>query len=60
MAKNRSVRITLGAALLVLVVLIVAFNAINLAEAFWQWAAVLWPDDEHGQVVQSAARAGSG
>ena len=34
MAKNRSVRIALGAGLLVLVVLIVAFNAINLAEAF--------------------------
>ena len=34
MAKNRSVRIAVGAGLLVLVVAIVAFNAINLTEAF--------------------------
>lgn len=34
MTKNRSVRIALGAALLAFVVLIVAFNAINLTEAF--------------------------
>jgi len=34
MAKNRSVRIASGAGLLVLVGAIVAFNAINLTEAF--------------------------
>lgn len=34
MAKNRSVRIALGVGLLVLVGAIVAFNAINLSEAF--------------------------
>ena len=34
MTKNRSVRIAFGAALLLLVVLIVAFNAVNLTEAF--------------------------
>ncbi|CAN7244090.1 hypothetical protein LJR230_000879 [Trinickia sp. LjRoot230] len=32
--KNRSVRIAFGVALLLLVVLIVAFNAVNLTEAF--------------------------
>ena len=34
MAKNRSVRIALGVGLLLLVGAIVAFNAINLSEAF--------------------------
>lgn len=34
MAKNRLVRIAFGVALLIVVVLIVTFNAINLSEAF--------------------------
>jgi hypothetical protein len=34
MTKNRSLRIAFGVALLVLVVLIVAFNVVNLSEAF--------------------------